>query len=110
MTGQSAFAFLHPGLLDKLDYSDIASIACPKPMLIYNGRHDPLFQQTTVELAYAKMRSVWGSQGASERLVTQTWDIKHLFNVEMQETAVAWLDSVMQGRGAPSHDDLTTPR
>ncbi|MDW8308717.1 MAG: hypothetical protein RMK20_05015, partial [Verrucomicrobiales bacterium] len=28
--GQSAFSFTHPGLADKLDYPDVASIACPK--------------------------------------------------------------------------------
>lgn len=95
-TGQSAFAFLHPGVLDDLDYADIASIACPKPVLVYNGRFDTLFPQDGVAHAFEKMRAVWNSQGAADRLETRTWDIKHLFNVEMQEAAFAWLDAMLR--------------
>jgi hypothetical protein len=94
--GEPAFAFLHPGLHDQLDYPDVASIACPKPMLVYNGRFDTLFPQDGVTEAFEKMLAVWNSQGVSDRLETRTWDIKHLFDVEMQEAAFAWLDGVMK--------------
>ena len=90
--GNAAYSMLHPGLLVDLDYPDIASIAAPKPMLFYNGRFDRLFPQSGVEDAYAKMRAVWESQGAGDRLETRTWPVEHKFTDEMQEAAFDWLD------------------
>jgi dienelactone hydrolase len=94
--GSSSFNMLHPGLLDSLDYPDIASIACPKPVMFFNGLQDRLFPVQGVEEAYAKMRAVWESQGAGERLVTKLWDTKHTFNIAMQEEAFAWLEEVLR--------------
>ena len=90
--GHSSYAMLHPGLLSQLDYPDIASLACPKPMLFYNGREDKLFPVTGVEAAYKKMRHVWESQQCGRRLETRLWDVPHEFNAEMQDAAFAWLD------------------
>lgn len=94
--GASAFSMLHPGLLEDLDYPDIASLAAPKPMLFYTGRLDRLFPQSSVNEAFAKMRTVWNSQNAGERLETRTWNVEHVFNVEMQEAAFDWLDGFMK--------------
>ena len=90
--GQSSYAFTHPGLFNYLDYPDVASLACPKPMLFYNGEEDGLFPVPSVREAYAKMRRVWESQKAGDRLETKLWPVPHVFNVEMQEQAFAWLD------------------
>lgn len=91
-TGQSAFTMTHPGIFNYLDYPDVASIACPKPMLFYNGEDDALFPVPVVEEAYAKMRAVWESQGAGDRLETKLWKVPHVFSREMQEEAFAWLE------------------
>lgn len=96
--GNSAFNMLHPGLLGSLDFPDIASIACPKPVLFFNGRQDPLFPVEGVEAAYARMRKVWKSQGVDDRLVTKFWDVPHTFNAAMQDEAFAWLDGVLAGK------------
>ena len=93
--GQSAYCMTHPGLFRDLDYPDIAGIACAKPMLFYNGRQDRLFAIPSVEEAYARMRAVWTSQGAADRLETRLWDVPHEFNREMQEAAFGWLDRWM---------------
>ncbi len=90
--GQSAFSMLVPNLRNFLDYPDVAAIACPKPMLFYNGAEDSLFPVPGVEAAYARIRRVYDSQNASGRLVTKLWPVPHVFNVEMQEEAFAWLD------------------
>ncbi len=94
--GQSAFTMTHPGLFNYLDYPDVASLACPKPMLFYNGEKDGLFPVPGVQDAYAKMRKVWDSQGAGDRLITKLWDVPHVFNREMQEEAFAWLDKQLK--------------
>lgn len=54
---QSSFTMLHPGLFNYLDYADVASIACPKPMLFYNGKQDGLFailRMVTKSIKYAE--------------------------------------------------------
>jgi len=94
--GDSAYSMLHPGLCNSLDYPDVASIACPKPMLFYNGLQDGLFPVESVKAAYKKMETVWSSQNADELLETKLWDVPHLFNQEMQESAFEWLDVQMK--------------
>ena len=97
-TGQSAFTMTHPEIFRYLDYPDVASLACPKPMLFYNGLQDGLFPVPSVQEAYAKLRRVWESQGAGDRLETRLWDVPHVFNREMQEAAFAWLDRQLGNR------------
>lgn len=93
--GNSAYTMLHPGLYQYLDYPDIASIACPKPMMFCNGNADDLFTVNSIQDAYAKMRSVWESQNAGEKLLTKLYDSPHEFNLEMQNDAFPWLDLVL---------------
>ncbi len=90
--GYSSFSMIHPGIREILDYPDVASIACPKPMLFFNGTEDGLFPVPGVEAAYVKMRGVWESQDAGDRLVTKLWPVPHEFNGEMQAEAFDWLD------------------
>jgi dienelactone hydrolase len=90
--GQSAFTMIHPGLANQLDYPDVASVACPKPMMFLCGDCDKLFPVASIEAAFAKMRQVWESQGVVDRLVTRLYDAPHEFNAAMQDDAFAWLD------------------
>jgi dienelactone hydrolase len=94
--GYSAFAFIHPGLRNHLDYPDVASIACPKPMLFYNGLQDGLFPVSGVEASYATLRAVWDEQDAGNRLETRLWDVPHEFNETMQEAAFDWIDEQLK--------------
>lgn len=94
--GQSCFTMVHPGLSNHLDYPDVASLACPKPMLFYNDLQDALFPVPSVKEAYAKMGAVWESQGAGDRLETRLRDVPHEFNAEMQEAAFEWLAQQMR--------------
>jgi dienelactone hydrolase len=90
--GFSAFSMVHPNLRTVLDYPDVASIACPKPMLFYNGEKDALFPVEGVQACYAKLRRVWRDQGAEDKLETRLWPVPHEFNADMQAAAFAWLD------------------
>lgn len=93
---QSAWSMTHPGLFNFLDYPDVASIACPKPMLFFNGLRDGLFPTPAVKAAYKKMHQVWSSQDADSNLVTKLWDERHLFNKKMQDEAFTWLDQLLK--------------
>jgi predicted amidohydrolase/dienelactone hydrolase len=103
--GSSAFNMLHPGLLDALDFPDIASLACPKPMLFFNGRQDRLFPTEGVEAAFARLRDVWVSQRVGDRLVTKLWDAPHIFDAEMQDEAFRWMDRMF----APAPASIPPP-
>ncbi|MGD0036958.1 MAG: alpha/beta fold hydrolase [Bacteroidota bacterium] len=92
--GGSVFTTTHPGLANYLDYPDVASIACPKPMLFFNGEQDKLFPRPVVQEAYARMHAVWKSQGADDKLITKFWNLPHVFDKEMQDEVFQWLDKV----------------
>jgi hypothetical protein len=92
--GQSTFSMTHPGLAQYLDYPDVASIACPKPMMFCNGSRDGLFPLQSIKDAHAKMRAVWESQNAGDNLITTLYDSPHEFNLAMQNDAFTWLDSL----------------
>lgn len=96
LRGQSSYYMLHPGLPRFLDFPDVASIAAPRPMLFLDGEQDPLFPAEGVRTAYARMRAVWRSRHAEERLRTETWPgLGHVFTDRMQDEVFAWLDSVL---------------
>ncbi|WP_037668403.1 dienelactone hydrolase family protein [Streptomyces griseus] len=96
LRGQSSYYMLHPGLPRFLDFPDVASIAAPRPMLFLDGEQDPLFPAEGVRAAYAKMRAVWRSRHAEERLRTEIWPgLGHVFTDRMQDEVFAWLDAVL---------------
>lgn len=93
LRGQSAFYMLHPGMPAKMDIPDIASLAAPKPMLIFSGGQDKLFPANAVNDAFAKAHRVWSSQNADDRLVTKTWPaLGHVFYQQQQNEVFPWLD------------------
>jgi len=96
--GHSAYTMIHPGLSHYLDYPDIASIACPKPMMFCCGSRDDLFPVESIKEAFTKMRKVWDSQNAGENLVTRLYDSPHEYNLIMQTDAFMWLDKILKNR------------
>ncbi len=94
LRGQSAFHKIIPGLANYLDYPDVASIAAPKPLLIYHGELDlQNFTVPAAQAAFAKMRQVWDSQGTGAKLTTEIWPgLGHVFVRQQQDAAMQWLD------------------
>ena len=96
LRGQSSYYMLHPGLARHLDFPDVASIAAPRPMLFFHGAQDTLFTAQGVQTAYEKLRAVWRSRRAGDRLHTRVWpDLGHVFTAPMQDDAFTWLDDVL---------------
>lgn len=94
--GGSDFANTLPGIRQYMDYPHIASLACPKPMLFFNGRQDKLFPVPSVEKACAEMRQVWESQSASHLLTTKFWNLPHFCSKDIQKEVADWLDEVLK--------------
>ena len=94
--GDSNYANVLPGLRRYLDYPHIASLACPKPMLFFNGTTDKLFPVSAVEDAYQTMGEVWNSQSASNKLITKLWDTPHVCNREMQVEILSFFTTFLK--------------
>ena len=94
--GNSAYTMVHPGLSHYLDYPDVASVACPKPMMFCCASKDPLFPLESIEEAFEKMRKLWDSQDAGGNLVTKLYPTFHEYSLDMQSDAFAWLDKVLK--------------
>ena len=91
--GGSAYSMLVPGIRNLMDYADVASMACPKPTLFFNGYMDKLFPVEGVNNAYDTMHEVWRSQGAENNLVTKIWQEKHFYNKDMQHEVCDFFDN-----------------
>ncbi|WP_165313919.1 dienelactone hydrolase family protein [Vibrio ziniensis] len=93
LKGQSAFSMLHPYIARYLDYPDIASLAAPKPMLVYAGGQDKLFPVDAVKSAFSTMHAVWKANNVEDKLQTKIWEDKgHTFTEDMQKESFDWLD------------------
>ena len=90
--GGSAYSMLIPGIRNIMDYPHVASLACPKPMLFFNGDRDKLFPVPGVENAYPIMREVWSKQKANKKLTTKIWQEKHFFNRAKQAEVKYFFD------------------
>ncbi|MBB4953911.1 dienelactone hydrolase [Agrobacterium vitis] len=94
LRGGSAWQMAHPGLMQFLDYPDVASLAAPKPTLFFAGETDPLFPLASVQTAFTKMQSVWTAWKASDNFQTKIWPTGHVFEAVEQDYAYDWLDRV----------------
>lgn len=92
--GGSAYSMIIPGLRNYLDYPDVASLACPKPMFFMNGRYDKLFPVQGVEDAYNKMQKVWHSRKADSNFRTEIVEGPHYYTRAMQDSTLAFLKNV----------------
>jgi len=85
-----------PGLYGELDLPDVASLACPRALLMIQGSQDRLFPLGSVERAMGTVRTVYERAGVPERLAGTIYDAPHEFNATMQDDAFAWLDRQFQ--------------
>jgi dienelactone hydrolase len=92
LRGGSAWHMTHPGLMQYLDYPDVASLAAPNPMLIFAGDMDALFPNPSVKDAFEKMQRVWEAWGARDRFKSKFWPSGHVFEADQQIYANDWLD------------------
>lgn len=90
--GGSSYSMIIPGLRRYMDYAHVATIACPKPALFFNGKNDKLFPVESVEDGYKIIKDTWKSQKAEDKLVTKIWDEKHYYNKEMQKETLDFLN------------------
>jgi dienelactone hydrolase len=91
LRGQSALYMLHPQIAGRLDYPDFAALAAPKPALFFSGVEDRHFPRATAQAAFERMHAIWTAAGSPARLETSLQPTGHIFPVEQQDAAIAWL-------------------
>ena len=94
-TENGGFANCLPGLRRWLDYPHVASIACPKPMLFINGSQDKLFPVAGVKKAFQTMHEVWDSQGVSDRIETELWEMPHSCGLRSQQRVLLFFQKYL---------------
>jgi hypothetical protein len=96
VTGPGWTIVVHPGTYREVVNIAAESIGAPKPMFFLNGGLDPLFPADGVRVAHDKLRAVWRSRHAEERLRLKTWpDLGHVFTAPLQDEVFDWLGSVL---------------
>ncbi len=93
-------SFVHfiPGLHGKLDLPEVVALRAPKPLMVLQCRRDRLFPPEGMEEAVRTIAAVYRKAGASGQFASRFYDVPHIFNVEMQEDAFAWLDKRLKNR------------
>ncbi len=115
LRGQSAFAMTHPGLSRLMDFPDLAGLAAPKPLYMLHGLDDRLFPLASLREAYARTSAIYRAFGANGRFRAELRPGGHVFSVEDQEGAFAWLRETWEeaaggrqaGSGRPRMSELS---
>ncbi len=69
-----------PGLLNLGELSDLAGLIAPRPLLVENGTHDPIFPIERVKEAVAKAKRAWKVFGAEDKFETDYFEGRHRIN------------------------------
>ncbi|MCW5965121.1 MAG: acetylxylan esterase [Bryobacterales bacterium] len=87
-------SFVHfiPGVHAQLDLPDIVALRAPLPLLVQQCKQDGLFPLKGMEESIEKLSAIYRKAGRPESFEGRFYDQKHIFNVEMQNDAFAWLD------------------
>jgi len=66
-----------PGMLGQLEHVDLGALIAPRPLLIESGTHDDLFPWTVAAAEVERLRAVYASGGAPDRLVHDVFEGVH---------------------------------
>jgi len=81
-----------PGILEYMDYPDVASLAMPTPLLVVHGQRDTLFPADGVKAAIDNLRECYQAISKPERFETVFFDGPHKFPLQAQQKMVDWFD------------------
>jgi hypothetical protein len=87
-------SFVHflPGLTRFVDLPDVIGCMVPKPLMVQQCRLDPLYSLDGMTESVKKIGAIYAKSGADSRFEGRFYDRPHLFSLDMQEDAFAWLD------------------
>jgi dienelactone hydrolase len=81
-----------PGIVSAFDHADVAAAVAPRPLLVENGTEDDIFPADAARREMTKVRAVYDTLGASDRLDHDVFEGGHRWNGSL---AFPFLDSVL---------------
>jgi dienelactone hydrolase len=81
-----------PRQLEFLDLPDVVSLSVPKPLMIINCKKDQLYTMEAMQSAADKIAAVYKKVNAPDNYLVKWYDVPHLFNIEMQNDAIRFLE------------------
>jgi dienelactone hydrolase len=81
-----------PGLLEHMDYPDVASLTMPNPLLVVHGQRDTLFPPDGVKAAIDNLRRCYQAISKPERFDTMFFVGPHKFPLQAQQKMMDWFD------------------
>ncbi|HAX45158.1 MAG TPA: hypothetical protein DCY80_21670, partial [Solibacterales bacterium] len=91
-TDTHSFVHFIPRLHDRLDLPDVVALRAPKPLFVQQCRRDGLFPLAGMEESLAKIAKIYAKNGSPNAFTGRFYDQPHIFNVAMQDDAIAWFD------------------
>lgn len=79
------------------DWPDLAACRAPSPLLVQYDRGDDLFSLSAMEAAHERLTLHYDSVGQPDAYTGEFYDGPHKFDLEMQESAFAWLKARLAG-------------
>ena len=83
------------------DWTDLAACRAPSPLLVQYDREDGLFSPEGMEAAHQRLAAHYKSVGRLENYAGQFYSNPHVFDLQMQSAAFAWLSEQLQKKAAP---------
>lgn len=87
--------------LYRWDYSIVASLAAPRPLLLSNTDKDPIFPLSGVERVHGKIRPIYQHLGADNQLGLFVCEGAHVDFQELQVASFRWMNRWLKGTTEP---------
>ena len=71
-----------PHLLEYGESADVVGLTAPRPLVIVNGIHDPIFPLSAANEQFGRLRAIYAASGAPENCVHVLGDGEHRFYAE----------------------------
>ena len=71
-----------PHLLEYGESADVVGLTAPRPLVIVNGIHDPIFPLSAANAQFERLRTIYAAAGAPENCVHVLGDGEHRFYAE----------------------------
>lgn len=72
-----------PGLMEVCEMSDIAALACPKPMVMVAGKEDDIFPIKATRQAFKTLQAIYAEQGVADRVALKVGPEGHRFYADL---------------------------
>lgn len=88
------------------DYPIVAALVAPRPLLIVNGDHDPIFPEDGVRRVYETARKIYRLYDAEDKIGIFITKAAHDDIQPIQEAAFRWIDRHLLGKEREVYDPV----